>query len=58
MNKQIQEFNQQLIDDEIELTIIDYVKKINEQFYDIDISFIDEFLIWLIKKVLLFIITC
>ena len=44
MNQQIQEFNQQLIDDEIELTIIDYVKKLNEQFYDIDISFIDEFI--------------
>ena len=44
MNQQIQEFNKQLIDDEIELTIIDYVKKLNEQFYDIDISFIDEFI--------------
>ena len=42
MNQQIQEFNQILIDDEIELTIIDYVKKLNEQFYKIDISFIDE----------------
>ena len=44
MNQQIQEFNQQLIEDEIELTIIDYVKKLNEQFYDVDISFIDEFI--------------
>ena len=44
MNQQIQNFNQQLIDDEIELTIIDYVKKLNEQFYNIDISFIDEFI--------------
>ena len=44
MNQQIQEFNKQLIDDEIELTIIDYVKELNKQFYDIDISFIDEFI--------------
>ena len=42
MNNQIQEFSQKLIDDKIELTIIDYVKKLNEQFYKIDISFIDE----------------
>ena len=44
MNQQIQEFKKKLIDDEIEPTIIDYVKKLNEQFYNIDISFIDEFI--------------
>ena len=41
---QIQNFNQTLIDDNENITIIDYVKQLNEQFYNIDILFIDDFL--------------
>jgi len=37
-------FNQDLLTNNSEITIIDYVKKINEQFFKIDISFIDDFM--------------
>ena len=43
MQNQIQEFNVKLVQDNIDITIIDYVKKINDMFYNIDISFIDDF---------------
>ena len=43
MQNRIQEFNVKLVQDNIDITIIDYVKKINDMFYNIDISFIDDF---------------
>ena len=40
---QIQTFNQKLIDENVEINIIDYVKLLNNESYHIDISFIDDF---------------
>jgi len=37
-------FNQLLADRDYDINIIDYVKKINDEFYKIDISFIDDFI--------------
>ena len=42
--QKIQEFNQQLVDNKIDISIIDYVKTINDQYYNIDIDFIDSFI--------------
>ena len=45
MNQQIQEFNKKLIDINIfDINIIDYIKAINDEFYKIDINFIDDFI--------------
>ena len=44
MQNQIQEFNQSLLNENIEITIIDYVKAINDEYFKIDISFIDDFI--------------
>jgi len=41
---QIQNFNQKLIEENIDINIIDYVKLLNDQFYNIDISFINDFI--------------
>ena len=41
---QIQNFNQKLIDENVEITIIDYVKLLNYELYHIDILFIDDFI--------------
>ena len=41
---QIQDFNQQLINENQNLLIVDYIKLINDKFYKIDISFIDDFI--------------
>ena len=40
--QEIQKFNQQLINDGEVITIVDYVKKLNTKFFQIDISFIDD----------------
>ena len=40
--QQIQKFNQQLINDGEVITIVDYVKKLNTKFFQIDISFVDD----------------
>ena len=40
---QIQNFNQKLIDENVEINIIDYIKLLNNESYHIDISFINEF---------------
>jgi len=40
---QIQTFNQKLVDENVEINIIDYVKLLNNESYHIDISFIDDF---------------
>ena len=37
-------FNKKLVEENKQLKIIEYIKLINEQFYKIDISFIDEFI--------------
>ena len=44
MQNQIKEFNEQLVENNIDIDIIDYVKNINEQFFKINISFIDDFI--------------
>ena len=41
---QIQNFNQKIINENVEITIIDYVKLLNYEVYHIDISFIDDFI--------------
>ena len=41
---QIQTFNQKLVDENVEINIIDYVKLLNNESYHIDISFIDDFI--------------
>ena len=42
--QQIQKFNQQLINDGEVITIVDYVKKLNNKFFHIDLSFIEDFI--------------
>ena len=46
---QIQTFNQKLVDQNVEINILDYVKLLNNESYHIDISFIDD-LINLVDK--------
>ena len=42
---QIQNFNQKLIDENVEITIIDYVKLLNYDVYHIDITFVNDLLL-------------
>ena len=42
---QIQTFNQKLVDENVDINIIEYVILLNENFYNMDISFIDDFII-------------
>ena len=44
MQNQIKEFNEKLVQDKKEITIIEYVKQLNDLFFNIDISFIDDFI--------------
>ena len=44
MQNQIKEFNEKLVQDKKEITIIEYVKELNHLFFNIDISFIDDFI--------------
>ena len=46
----IEEFNDNLVENEIMMSIIDYVKRINEIKFNIDISFIDELLELVLKN--------
>ena len=46
----IEEFNDNLVENEIIMSIIDYVKRINEIKFNIDISFIDELLELVLKN--------
>ena len=58
-SQQIQEFNEQLIQENRDITIIDYVKELNNKYFNIDISFIDDFIdMDKIQTSLLFIIKC
>ena len=41
---EIQKYNEDLISKNEEIIILDYVKKLNDKFYNIDISFIDDFI--------------
>ena len=41
---QIQTFNQKLVDENVEINIIVYVKLLNNELYHIDVSFIDDFI--------------
>ena len=50
MKEQIQQFNQSLIDSKCDITITDYVKEINKNFFIIDIDFIDDFIELFDKK--------
>ena len=38
------EYNQYLIDNNIDLTLIEYIKDANKRFYEYDISFMEEFM--------------
>ena len=42
--QEIQVYNQKLVNEDEVVTIIEYVKKLNDTFYHIDISFIDDFI--------------
>ena len=42
---QIRTFNQKLVDENVEITIIDYVKLLHHDIYHIDITFIDDLLL-------------
>ena len=42
--QEIQAYNQKLVNENEVITIIEYVKKLNDTFYHIDISFIDDFI--------------
>ena len=44
MQTQIQEFNQKLVEENQDIVIVDYVKVINEKHFNINISFIDDFI--------------
>ena len=44
MQTQIQEFNMKLVQDNKDITIIDYVKELNNEYFNIDISFIGDFI--------------
>jgi len=44
MQSQIEEFNEKLVENKRDITIIDYVKELNKKYFDIDISFIDDFI--------------
>ena len=46
---QNQTFNQKLVDENVEINIIDYVKLLNNESYHIDISFIDDLLLLIDK---------
>ena len=41
---QIQNLNQKIIDENVEINIVDYVKLLNYDVYHIDISFLDDFI--------------
>ena len=47
---QIQNFNQKIIDENIEINIVDFVKLLNHEIYHIDITFIDDLLLLLIDN--------
>jgi len=42
--KSVEEYNNYLVDNQIQINIIEYVKEVNKISYNIDISFIDEFI--------------
>ena len=44
MQNQINEFNEKLVENNIDIGIIEYVKALNKQFYNINIDFIDDFI--------------
>ena len=44
MQNQIKEFNEKLVNQKVDITIVDYVKQVNNLFYNIDIGFIDDFI--------------
>ena len=44
IKNKMQEFNQKLVDLKSEIKIIDYIKTINLKFFNIDISFLEDFL--------------
>ena len=50
IQNQIKEVNESLVRENSEITILDYVKKINDMFYNIDISFIDDFIEFVDKE--------
>ena len=49
-NQEIANFNQELLKNNSDINIIDYIKLVNDQFFKIDISFIDDFMNLILKK--------
>jgi len=47
----IEEYNNYLVENQINVNIIDFVKEVNKLKYNIDISFIDEFIELVSKNV-------
>ena len=48
--QEIQTYNQNLVNKGEYITIIEYVKKLNDKFYNIDIPFIDDFMDFVDKE--------
>ena len=44
MSEEIKKFNEVLVDEKSEITVIEYIKELNNKFYKIDIAFIDDFI--------------
>ena len=40
----IQEFNEQLVEDRRDITIVDYIKELNKKYFNMNIEFIDDFI--------------
>ena len=49
MQNQIKEFNEKLVENNIDIGIIEYVKSLNAQYYNINIDFIEKKLALLMK---------
>ena len=49
IKRQIQNFNQKLIDENVEINIVDFVKLLNYEVYHIDITFINDLLLLIDK---------
>ena len=55
---QIQTFNQKLVDENVDINIIDYVKLLNYEIYHIDITFINDLLLLIDKDEFVLIMIC
>ncbi len=44
IQQKIRSFNENLVKESTNITIVEYVKRVNELYYNIDISYIDDFI--------------